>query len=142
VTLRASVVAFQTVAGQTRYLNTDLDVISERDPASLVDALDKRFVSLIGEVRKELDGYHAIFETHVSDDEPETTVLALLEAVEGLDGEARETWQACSARELHLGYDCGDEPKSYSQAISSATLTRAVAAGMSLRITLYPADPS
>lgn len=128
------------MVAQTRYLNTDLDVVSERDPASLVEALDKRFVSLIGEVRKELDGFHAIFETHVSDDEPETTIVALLEAVEALEGDALDVWRACSARELHLGYDCGEEPKSYSQAISSATLTRAVAAGMSMRITLYPAD--
>lgn len=128
------------MVAQTRYLNTDLDVVSERDPASLVEALDKRFVSLIGEVRKELDGFHAIFETHVSDDEPETTIVALLDAVEALEGDAREVWRASSTRELHLGYDCGEEPKSYSQAISSPTLTRAVAAGMSLRITLYPAD--
>jgi hypothetical protein len=118
-----------------RYINTDLDVAADRDLGPLVAALRARGVDAINEFRDEDGRYRAGFEVGSFPD-PDSTIEALLAAIESLDGAARELWAACSVRVLDLGYDCGTDGR-LSQSISHATLARAVASGMSFAITLY-----
>ena len=84
------------------------------------------------------DRWYAIFEVEENYNEPETTIALMLDAVEALESDARTLWAECSLRELNIGYDCGDEPWAFNNGLTNATLLRAVSAGMSLRITLYP----
>lgn len=66
--------------------------------------------------------------------------MALLSAIESLDGPTHELWSACTSREFNIGYDCGDEPWAFSHELTPETLARMAALGIALRITLYPAE--
>ena len=120
---------------RTHYINTDLDVASDRDLSPLVAALSALGVEAVNEFRDESGRYRAGFEVCCFAD-PESTIDALVAAIKSLTGEARELWSTCSMRVLDLGYECGTEGR-LTQTVSHQTLARAVASGMSLAITLY-----
>jgi hypothetical protein len=124
---------------RTHFVNTDLDVVTRRDPAPLVAMLGALGVPALNEPIARDDGAWFInFERpRIDESSPEATVLAILDAIEKLTGEAREIWYVATTRELHLGFEGGDAPRAFSEALSSETLARAAAAGMSLRVTLY-----
>lgn len=124
---------------RTHFLNTDLDVVTRRDPAPLVAMLHSLGVHALNAPTARVDGaWFVNFEPEPREDAtPEATVLAIIEAIEKLTGEAREIWYVASTRELHLGFESGDAPRAFTEALSSETLARAAAAGMSLRWTLY-----
>lgn len=125
----------------TRFLNTDLDVVTRRDPAPLVAMLEQLGMHALSAPSKRPEDGGAWFvnfeAAHGADATCESTVLAILAAIENLTGEAREIWYVASTRELHLGFEGGEEPHAFTEALSSETLARAAAAGMSLRVTLY-----
>lgn len=123
---------------RTQYVNTDLDVVTRRDPAPLIAMLRALGVPPLNEPSTRDDGAWCVnFELRARGATPESTVSVILDAIEKLTGEAREIWYVATTRELHLGFDGGDEPRVFTEALSSETLARAAAAGMSLRITLY-----
>jgi hypothetical protein len=126
-----------------RYLNTDLDLICGSDLTPLADALNAKGVFPL-DVSQFEDGLwysrHEVSED-VEPDEPESTIRVLLDAIEAIDGKARQLWDACGTRELNIGFDCGDEPWVFNAGLTSVTLQRMAAVGTSLRITLYPNRP-
>jgi hypothetical protein len=123
---------------RTQFVNTDLDVVTRRDPAPLIAMLRALGVPPLNEPSTREDGAWFInFEIAGRSATPESTVITIVDAIEKLTGEAREIWYVATTRELHLGFDGGDEPRVFSEALSSETLARAAAAGLSLRITLY-----
>jgi hypothetical protein len=121
----------------THYLNTDLDVITSVDPAPLVAALEARGGAVLG-VHPEGTGWRAVFEVNAQHDQPDATIHALLDLVGSLGGEAWAVWTSARARELNIGYDCGDGPWGVHQSLAPATLARIAAANVGLRWTLYP----
>ena len=74
--------------------------------------------------------------------EPEGTIRIMLDAIEAVDGKAKELLDACSTRELNIGFDCGDEPWAFNTGLTGSTLKRMAAVGTTLRITLYPHRPA
>jgi hypothetical protein len=66
----------------------------------------------------------------------------MLDAIEAIEGVAKDLWEECSQREFNIGFDCGDEPWAFNHGLTNATLKRLVGVGASLRITLYPFRPS
>lgn len=125
---------------KTHFLNTDLDVVTRRDPAPLIAMMKQLGVTALNEPlkRDEDDGaWFVNFEIVARSETVESTVVALIGAVEKLTGEAREIWYVATTRELHLGFEGGDEPQAFTETLSSETLARAAHVGMSLRFTLY-----
>ena len=123
-----------------RYLNTDLDLVAVRDLTPLTSALNARAVFPLS-VDRGGDGlWYATLELETDDFaiDPEGTIRGMLDAIEAIDGEAKQLWAESSLREFNIGYDCGDEPQAFSSGLSNATLNRIASVGASLRITLYP----
>ena len=125
-------------AGEIGYLNTDLDLRAAKDLAPLAAALEALGVHPLFPPSNEGAESCVTLETDDYHREPETTMTAMLAAIESLDGEAGAAWEACTLREFNIGYDCGDRPWAFNTGLSNRTLRRLAAAGATLRITLYP----
>jgi len=126
-----------------KYLNTDLDLVAVRDLTPLANALDARGVFPLSVQQDGGELWYATLEISANSHdarmlEPEATILVMLDAIEALDGEAKELWSACSKREMNIGYDCGDVPWAFNNRLANSTLRRIADVGTSLRITLYP----
>jgi hypothetical protein len=126
----------------TRYRNTDLEVTSPSDLQLLADALTAQGVLQLAVVSGDDGEWHATFETETVFSEPETNIVAMLDAIESLPSPIRAMWNECSKREFNVGYDCGLEPPSFTQALSESTLGRIAALGATLRLTLYAVELS
>jgi hypothetical protein len=119
-----------------QYLNTDLDLVCDVDPANLASEFEAR--DLVAHVTPGEDGLFYVLCEDCNDTEPEPDIVRLLDVIEALSGPARELWARCSKREFNVGYDCGDEPWSFNQGISNQVLRRMADCGASFCITLYP----
>ena len=124
---------------QIHYLNTDLDLVCDVDPAVLVSEL-KSF-GLYVHVSAGEDGLFYAMCEDTNDTEPEPNIKRILDAIETLSTEARRVWNQCSKREFNVGYDCGDEPWAFNQGLSNEILKRIAASGSSFRMTIYPYKP-
>jgi hypothetical protein len=128
------------VIATINYLNTDLDLVAPRDLTPLATALELRGAFPLS-LQEDGDGqWYAILELSTDPEvrEPEATIGMMLDAIEAIDGDAKELWGECTKREFNIGYDCGDEPWAFNNGLSSRTLHRMASLGASLRITLYP----
>ena len=119
------------------YLNTDLDLVSADDLTPLTSALEALGLLLLYVEQREDSLWHAGLEPAEQYDGPEAGVAALLRAIESLSEPLAAAWAACIARELSVGYQCGNEPRSVEHGLSSPLLGRAAALGASLNIVLY-----
>lgn len=119
-----------------QYLNTDLDLVCDVDPAILASEFESR--DLVVNVTPGDDGLFYVLCEDWDESEPEPNIVRLLDAIEGLSDAARDVWDRCSKREFNVGYDCGDEPWSFNQGLSNFVLRRIADCGASFRITLYP----
>lgn len=127
---------------EIHYLNTDLDLVAEHDLAALATALDSRGVFPLHVTQGDNRMWYARLETEEQYTQPEPNIIALLSVIESLDDRTLELLSACTSREFNIGYDCGDEPWAFNNQLTSETLARMAALGISLRITLYPAEAS
>ncbi len=123
------------------YLNTDLDLTSADDLSGLATALEAQGVRALHVAHADNGLWLARFETDEQFAEPESSIAAMLSAIESLEKPLRLIWDGCSLREFNIGYDCGAEPWAFNQGLSTALLGRIAAAGATLRITLYPDRP-
>jgi hypothetical protein len=121
-----------------QYLNTDLDLTSSEDLTSLASALESRGVFPLHVTHGEDGLWYSTFETVESFTEPDGNIAALLDVIESLVPDLRAVWSRCRRREFNIGFDCGDEPWAFNQALPSELLGRMAAVGASLRWTLYP----
>jgi hypothetical protein len=123
-----------------QYLNTDLDLVAERDLQPLATALEVLAVSALHVTAGEDGRWYATFEINhdLQVHNPESTIIAMLDAVDALNKSDRRLWAACLVREFNVGFDCGDKPWAFNEGMTNATLRRIAKVGASLRITLYP----
>lgn len=127
--------------GAIRYLNTDLDLTSDADLTALAAALEARGVFALHVTRADEGHWHAGFETVEQHPEPEANIAAMLTVLESLEPERLDDWACCTRREFNIGYECGQRPWAFNQALTADLLDRIGTAGVSLRITLYPNCP-
>jgi hypothetical protein len=120
------------------YLNTDLDLTSAEDPTALALAFENAGVPPLHVTRGGDALWSATFETSVQFTEPEPNIGAMLTVIESLARPLRSMWDGCTRREFNIGYDCGDEPWAFTQALPADLLGRMAGVGASLRVTLYP----
>lgn len=125
-----------------RYLNTDLDLVAPIPLTDLVESLESGGVIPIS-VDQGNDGlwYSALESEKWDQTEPESTLIEILTAIELLPADILKIWNACSKLEFNIGYECGDEPRSFTQRISNDTLRRMAECGATLALTLYPFHP-
>lgn len=116
------------------FLNVDLD-LATGDPAPLRAGLRGLFV-----LRDEPG--HLSFEVDGPSPSIEATLAALCAAVEGLGGEARASWDRCTARDFNVGLESGvagpGGGRAFEGRISAETLARIAALGATLSVTVYP----
>jgi hypothetical protein len=126
------------------YLNTDLELASDEDLSALTAAFEAKGMWTLFVAAPGADGlWYANFEMRWDDKiwEPEPTIAAMLDVIESQTEPLQLVWSRCKVRDFNIGYDCGSEPWAFNQGLSNALLTRIVAAGASLRWTLYPSRP-
>ncbi|MEZ4733918.1 MAG: hypothetical protein R3E79_43050 [Caldilineaceae bacterium] len=58
--------------------------------------------------------------------------------IEALAPEDKAMWSRCTVKEFNLGYQCGTEPRPFTQGLSSDLIGRIAAVNATMRITLYP----
>jgi hypothetical protein len=130
------------------YINTDLDLVASRDLTSLAAALKARDVFPLHVTYHEDGLWYAIFENegtfeqYLQLDIPEKAIAAMLDAIESLDKKFLSIWSKCSLREFNIGYECGDEPWAFNNGLTNTTLVRMAKLGASLRVTIYPPNPT
>ena len=124
--------------GRIHYCDTDLDLTSAEDLTALASVLEAKGVFPL-HVGCGDDGlWYATFETDNCFDEPDPNIADFITAIESLTEPMRSIWSRCKQREFNFGYECGAEPRSFHQELSSALLGRIAAIGGSLGITIYP----
>jgi hypothetical protein len=121
-----------------KYLNTDLVVTSTVDLTNLVTAFESHDVRALYVTRGDDGLWYATFETDDQYDESEQSISQMLAGIESLSPADSLSWRCCTRREFNLGYDCGNEPWAFNQALSSELIGRLANVSASLRITLYP----
>jgi hypothetical protein len=131
-----------SVDNKITYLNTDLDLRSTHDISKLASFFEERGMKLLSVTATEDATWNATIEPDDHYDEPSKSIDTLLTVVESLPKPLQTDWFGCSIREFNIGYDCGDEPWAFNQAIPSDLLGRLAKASGTLRITLYPDRPS
>jgi hypothetical protein len=120
------------------YLNTDLVLTSVEELSVLASAFEAEGVPALYVTHAEIGLWYATLNADEQFAEPEPSIAAMLTAIESLEIPLRSVWNGCSLREFNIGYDCGAEPWSFNQGLSTALLGRITAARAALRITLYP----
>lgn len=131
------------MATGTQRASVVLDVRTSRDPSPLIHALRAADVHVVSRSPQRSEGmWFVTFERSLVGLTLEATAGALLDGIEALTGEAREIWYVSALRELHLGFEIGTAPRVFSEGLTSEILSRAAAAGMSMRITIERPAPS
>jgi hypothetical protein len=123
------------------YLNTDLDIWSPADLANLAAGFAANGVCALHVTKLPDESWYATFEVEDCDEsnhEPEETIAALLTAIEALPPTEHGVLMGCTRREFNIGFDCGEKPWEFNQALSNGLLERLAKAGGSIRITIYP----
>ena len=129
---------------ETHYINTDLDLISERPFDELSVALEAGSMGWVNNWKDDQGLFRSGWElqgVNLDSDTPEQTIRAILNVLETLPEPARTRFLECREKHFDIGYTCGTEPWGFQQEISCPTLTRISALGASLRLTLYPETP-
>jgi hypothetical protein len=123
------------------YLNTDLDLVSERDLAPLAGALESRGLFALHVGRNDGGTWSARFETSEQHAEAVSNVTAILEVVESLADRDASEWRACSIRLIDIGYSASLESETLEAHLEQALVARLASVGASLRFTMYTGDP-
>ncbi len=119
-----------------QYLNTDLDLTSSSD----LTALNAALIELDCSYEEALHCHEGQWSLIFSGDggrEPELAILRHLDVIESLSGEARRAWDSCDERVFDIGIEGCDAPFVAWHRLSPGVLKRMVAAGVSLRLTIY-----
>jgi len=125
-----------------RFLNVDLDVRSDRSLRSLTEDLALRGMFNLRPSDEQAGEQFACYELDGHASTAQQTLVAMLSILEAMSPDARETWDAATAREFNLGYDCGTEPWAYNDGVGPDVIRRVAELGGALRITLYPEQSS
>lgn len=128
------------MSAPTRYLNTDLDLVSDAESTELSEHFASRdWIVLHSGVHE--DGlWRASFEVGESHERADLTLSNMLDGIEALDGALHSLWMACSERVFSVGLDCGGEPRLFEMNLPNELLRRMAAVSCSLSLSLYSAN--
>jgi hypothetical protein len=130
------------MAAQTRYLNTDLDLVSLVDLTPLAEAFaGKKWSVLHCELHPD-NRWTASFEIPGGNKTPEKTIAAMLKVIDRLPGHLKLLWSGCLKRDFNLGFDGGFEPRALEYTLPTELLTRIASVGASVSVTIYAVHPT
>ena len=121
---------------EIRYLNTDLDIESQEDLTTLIEAFgDEVFVLHHGLIK---GMHHASFEfSHDHSSVPDEVIRRYCDLIEALPPTAKMIWNQCSTRLIDIGVESGSSPNCYRFEVHPSTLDRVSAIGASLAGSIY-----
>jgi hypothetical protein len=124
-------------AGETRFLNCDLELDSRQDLAALGTHLGDRVLVLFsGLVQKEW--YRLALEPLGDDLDADGCIQQLAALVAGLPPDLRRLWRSCHSRVFDLGFEGGTHALPYVTDLRPTTLRALAEVEAKLRITFYP----
>ena len=124
----------------TRYHQTDLDLVSRRSLAPLRAALVSYGLIEVNEFRRGRL-WCAGFESPRSHRTPDQCVRAILKVLDALDTKTRARLRACSSRNVDLAYDVGPDCQRFADGLNAETIKRLAEHDVGVRLTLYKAEP-
>jgi len=124
----------------SRYLNTDLDLVS----VSPFNTLNRE-LNLTCDVLHYMQGTDGLWYSTVEASHKETTpdrdaatdILAMIAGIHSLSSTARSEFDACSMRNFNIGFDCGDT-WAYGHHVTPDVVRAIADVECSLGVTLYP----
>jgi hypothetical protein len=134
----------QSLDSHTHYLNADLELLCAADLTPIASFFSQQEISQLhfSFLEKHSEQHprlcFATFEANDSFETPAETIEVLLSAIASLPSDLESLWRQCEQRILDIGYQCGSEPWAFNQSLPNDMLARIAAAGLTLRLTLYP----
>lgn len=127
----------------TYFINVDLDIESKYDISPIIrDFGDKVFI-LNDEPHYE--GSHNL-SVELNDSwcqqDPETLILGYIELIKNFSDDAKDAWNKAHKKAFDLGYECGFQPYSINNELSTDTINAVASVGASVIFTLYSVQKS
>jgi hypothetical protein len=122
----------------TRFLNVDVDIWSQSELQTLVDAFGKHVCVL--HVGKEGRRYGAHLELARVGRDADGVIQRFVSLVEHLPGPARRMWARARIREFNVGIQAGRNPYSYQLHLRPETVLGVARVGGRVGITVYGAE--
>lgn len=124
-----------------RFLNIDLDVRSRRSLVPLIAAWPWSYQPLVAEGRANTRWLIVNPQGHRLRS-AEAAAKELLERIESLRGDARRCWQQAHRRAFDIGVQAPGSGRPLEEVrLTAETLRRIGAAGATVQLTVYPAEP-
>jgi hypothetical protein len=123
---------------RVRYINTDLDVVSRRRLTPLIVAFEASSLVRVNEYRRG-PLFCAGFEINGQRASAEKCVVAMLDVIDRLRGDARAIWKSCTSRVVDIGYDAATGRGRFHDALSARTIERLAQHRIGVAISVYPA---
>ncbi len=132
----------QSVLDKTKFLNVDLDVISNSDLNPLVEAMgDKTIVLYVGRVKRHHEAHLELVGSPLPADRhpksPGMLILRFCRLIQELPPQARRLWDAAKTRTLDIGIEAPGPKAYYWSSISSKTLKAASEINAQIAVTAY-----
>jgi hypothetical protein len=121
-------------AGETRFLNVDLELRGDGDLRPLVHALAPTLF-LINRAEGLL-----VFELSEELDSPARVIRMMVTAVRALPGPARALWDGCARRTMNVGVQAGGGPPRWQVGLTAEWLAALAEIDAELVFTVYGAD--
>lgn len=123
------------MAKRTHYLATDLEIEGDTDLTPMVaffgDDVSVHFCGQVGAT------YRAAFGLAGIAIHAEEAIELYCALVNGLPDDLRATWDRLARVDFDIGYQAGDDPKSWSTRVSRESLRRVAAVGGDVVVTIY-----
>jgi hypothetical protein len=126
-------------------MNTDLDIISNKDLSDLANILEKKCYVLHSEKKK--DGFwHICVEAKGSgmigtkNHKPNKDIESLLKIIEGLDDKRKKILKKSDKFDFNIGWQSSDKRPEGSFSFESKLLHRITNCGATVTVTIYPSN--
>lgn len=121
-----------------RFITVDLDVRST--PRSSLDSLSKALTAFgtVQNDHRDAQGQFVSFALGESHETIESTISALISAIDQLDSEARSEWTSAASRVFNVGIEAGREPDRPIITLDAELVAAAAHHGAGVTFTHYP----
>jgi len=124
-----------------RYLNTDLDIKSDKPFDKLVGCFRKMRMPENTYTKINNRTWLGCFEVGLQERSPEQTILKFIKVIEKLGKIEMNEWDNCRSKLFNIGFDCGKAPRPYNNfrcCLSAGLLKKIAKLGAGIEISIYP----
>jgi len=123
------------------FANVDLELESSQDLQPLIDELGSEIRIHYHDRLEDNSDFASVSLTNIESGtygEPDKTISAFCDLIEGLSSNSRNIWDQSSKREFDIGFESGNTAKTLELRLEKETLRRVVDAGATIEVTIYP----